>query len=298
MERDGFVWPPRSAGSDAEPAPDAGTIPAGTVAGPGLASRGAAQPLGVFATLERALLAPSVERELVSGVADGPGALVCWRCGGEAGRYEVDVGGCATCRGTRPGWGRFVRVGSYEGQLRRAILEMKFKRRHGVGVRLGRMLGERVASACALAGIDPGRVVWVPVPMPYWRRVGRGIDHAGVIARAAAEVCGGRSVRALRARGGATQIEVTAGARRHNLRGRFFAGRRAAGLAERIGAGGVVVVVDDIRTTGATLRAACRALRAGCRGSGGGVLGVDCLWAAALGVTPERGRGINPGRDG
>ncbi len=110
----------------------------------------------------------------------------------------------------------------------------------------------------------------VPVPLTPWRRATRGFNQADDLAR-----CLGPPVwRLLRRRQGAPQTGLPAHARRANVQG-AFALRRRAGLAQPGGTGSLVrdrvlVVVDDVLTTGATvddcsrvlLEAGARAVRA------------------------------------
>lgn len=204
----------------------------------------------------------------------------CWRCGTSVGIGEADGDGCATCRLRRVPWDRFVRVGSYEGVLRRAVLELKFQRFRRRGRELGAMLGDAVACDAEREGLDPTELVFAAVPMAFGRRMARGVDHAELLARAAAEQCGGSFARGvLQRQGRRPQVGLAPGRRAANVRGSMRA--RDGALSGR-----VLVVVDDVRTTGATLGEACRAVR------DAGGLGSDALlWAAAAGVTPTADRG-------
>lgn len=139
-----------------------------------------------------------------------------------------------------------VALGAYEGVLRRAVLAVKSGRRD-VGHTLGSLLGERIdrRSVDAL----------VPVLTTAARRRQRGFDQGDLLARAASRVCGVPIAALLRQTAGDAQ------------RGRTREARLAAvGRFSLTGAsfvqGSRVVLVDDVATTGATLRDCARTLRA------------------------------------
>ena len=104
----------------------------------------------------------------------------------------------------------------------------------------------------------------VPVPLHGLRRLRRGFNQADELAAR----LGLPRVHALwRTRATRPQTGLTATARRRNVRGAFrMSPVLARGFRERLVRGGIVVLVDDVRTTGATLDA-CAAvlLRAGAR---------------------------------
>ncbi len=205
----------------------------------------------------------------------------CGRCGRTAvtGPHSTD---CARCAGARLSWEQAVRLGSYEGVLRDAIHEVKFSRWRRIGRDLGAMLGEALAQRLDAARISFDDVAIVPMPTSFRRRMARGIDHALVIARGAAAVCGLPIARPLVRRHGPPQMSVPGSRRAGNVAGKFEV--RAGG----IWSSPLLVVVDDVMTTGATMRAACRTLE---RGLPRGVDGPGPrLWAAVLGVT-ELGAG-------
>lgn len=223
----------------------------------------------------------------------------CPRCGVTAGPFGVDELGCGACEGTRPGWDRFVRLGAYEGVLRDAIHQAKYERWRVVGSSLGRLLGAAVADELGRAGADLGRVVIVPMPTTLRRRMERGVDHAVVLARGVRRELGGRIARPIRRAHRPSQVEVPMSERSRNVarafwpsRGMDLGGLRGSGAGLT---GCEVVLVDDVMTTGSTLRGACRALRAACRieaarAAGGlsrpGGRGMR-LWVAVVGVAGE-----------
>jgi ComF family protein len=117
-------------------------------------------------------------------------------------------------------------------------------------------LADAMAAAIA-AGAPAGLIeagTLVPVPAARGRRRRRGFDHADLLARALARRTGLPLARPLKRRGGARQL----GAGRRE--------RLAAGRLDVVASGpvpAVAVLVDDVHTTGATLAACARALRAG-----------------------------------
>ncbi|MEM1072379.1 MAG: hypothetical protein AAGH71_06130 [Planctomycetota bacterium] len=208
----------------------------------------------------------------------------CPRCGRTVTPEEVtpDEPGCAGCRVESLAWERVIRLGEYDGALRDAILETKYGRWRREGDRLGQKLGERLRSALADADVEPGAAVVVPVPMPPLRRLLRGIDHTAVMARGVARASGCLYQPLLSKRGGPTQTSVTPSARARNIRGRV---RRTQvwPMGSR-----VVVLVDDVRTTGSTLHECCRALVEGLPKRSASE--TPAVWACVLATTPDPAR--------
>lgn len=212
-----------------------------------------------------------------------PPDTYCQRCGRSIGPHDRAEAGCGICRGTRPPWSEMVRLGQHEGLLRDMIVEVKFTRFRRLGADLGGLLGEAVLARAAAEGIGPEalrQAVVVPVPTTARRRLARGIDHTGVIASAVAAELGVPMRAALARRHVPSQLMVAPSRRAANVAGTMRLRRRAAGRL----AGRLVVVVDDVCTTGATMRAACRAIRDGLRRED---VPAATVWAAILARAAE-----------
>jgi ComF family protein len=163
-------------------------------------------------------------------------AAGCTWCG----RPIAEVGApCPYCLGEGIAhYDRVLRLATFTDPLKHLIHQMKYHRRWGLAEELaGRLLAqERVKEM-----LSETEVI-VPVPLHRIRQVSRGYARVG------------RPV--VRLRHTESQITMTsAQAREENLRNAF-------GLVNpKCVSGKHVVVVDDVMTTGATLRAVARALR-------------------------------------
>jgi ComF family protein len=98
----------------------------------------------------------------------------------------------------------------------------------------------------------------VPVPMHYLRRVRRGYNQSEVIAYAIAKIADGSAVvNMLKSNQKKSQTKLTHRERLTNVKNMFECTAKSDALSKD----SRVVVVDDVITTGATVRECCRALR-------------------------------------
>ena len=142
-------------------------------------------------------------------------------------------------------------VFEYGGPVADAIQRFKYDGRSELGAALGSLMA---SDARRWAGkVD----AVVPVPLHWRRRRSRGYDQAALLATPVANVLGIPALlRGLRrVRNTPSQVDLPHGERQQNIAG-AFAPWRLRGLRR-------VLLIDDVRTTGATLRAASEALRAG-----------------------------------
>jgi len=105
-------------------------------------------------------------------------------------------------------------------------------------------------------------VIVVPMPMPWQRRIYRGIDHARLIAEGAAKEFNAPVLSMLSKRNGPPQVTLPRSQRKRSgsqgLKLRSYGKYIPGGRWIR---GSVILLVDDVCTTGATLRAGLRLLR-------------------------------------
>ena len=158
---------------------------------------------------------------------------------------------CAACSALMEHTSDPSAVFEYGGPVADAIQRFKYDGRSELGAALGPLM---TSDARRWAGkVD----AVVPVPLHWRRRRSRGYDQAALLATPVANVLGIPALlRGLRrVRNTPSQVDLPHGERQQNIAG-AFAPWRLRGLRR-------VLLIDDVRTTGATLRAASEALRAG-----------------------------------
>ena len=163
---------------------------------------------------------------------------------------------CGACLASPPPFDRGLSMGFYRGTLRSVIRLLKFSRRPDLALPLAARARVCLREAGAgLGGVD----LLIPVPLPPLRRLRRGYNQAAELARALGQRTGiPVSERALSRGGrGRPQAALSSARRAANVRGAFRL-RRPPPLAGRS-----VLLVDDVWTTGATLRECSRVLRTG-----------------------------------
>jgi ComF family protein len=177
----------------------------------------------------------------------------CPRCAATVGPFTAGADGCGCCREERLHFDAALRLGPHDGRLRELVLGMKY----GGGPEVAALLGAVWAAAAADRLAAVGADVVVPVPLHWLRYWQRGYNQSAALAEAVADrlrlPCRPRWL--TRIRHTPAQTGRTPAARRANVRGAFRAGRGAA-----LG-GRVVLLVDDVMTTGSTCSEAARALK-------------------------------------
>ena len=167
----------------------------------------------------------------------------CYRCHA----LSPDDRTCKRCRSNSPLYS--VQAATrYEGYAKQLVWKLKFVRAKAAAVTLAEIMADRITPAV--------NSVIVPVPTSSGRVRQRGYDQAVLVARHFACQTGCEYVPALVRLGQQQQRTATRAQRLSQLAQAYTVPR------PELVAGKPVVLIDDVITTGATLEAAARALKA------------------------------------
>lgn len=187
----------------------------------------------------------------------------CPRCGVPS---DSETEPCLGCVDRSPPQDGTVVWGSYDGVLRRAVLALK----HGAHDELARPLGRRLAARVDLAPWSAAVTAVTSVPSHGIRRLRRGTSAAALLGVEVAATIHRPPINALRRHGLGKQAGRTRAQRQRLARGSFSARRSLAGHS--------VLLVDDVTTTGTTLRRASETLVEA---------GAEAVYCAALALAPD-----------
>lgn len=179
----------------------------------------------------------------------GPACPVCGRFFEGGGAAHV----CGRCLAERPAFSVHRSCGAYGGTLKDLILLFKYRRFAPLAAPLARFAEDALGDEPALWDGAEGLVA---VPLHRARRRERGFNQSRLLAR---ELGRRRGIAVLRGalvklRHTPPQARLRAAERERNVVGAYAVAR-----PEKV-RGKIVVLVDDVTTTGATLRACARAL--------------------------------------
>lgn len=200
------------------------------------------------------LFPPVVQQELREAEAAGwhidPPTAYCPRCGATVGSGEATAKGCSHCLGEPIAWDRIVRLSMYTEPMAPWIIAMKYHKQWPWAPWFGEALARSIGPIN-----DPAKTIICPVPMATLRRWRRGFSQTQLMADAFAKETNLRVVPLLRRQGWQrSQTKVIASQRRANVSGAF--------RIDKVDLSGHDVwLIDDVKTSGATLTACTRLLR-------------------------------------
>lgn len=149
---------------------------------------------------------------------------------------------------------------AYKGVSRSLVRALKYKRLQP----LASLMTEILISELEELGVEFGAEALVlPIPLSFWRKGARGFNQAELLGEALADRLGLGFRRDLlhKVKDTSSQVSLSRPERAANVRGVFTLSENKKG--EPACAGRDILLVDDVVTTGATVREAARTLKKG-----------------------------------
>ena len=207
---------------------------------------------GTSPTTPAALFCPACAQALAHRQAG-----FCPLCGELAAWPELPPMPCGRCLATPPPWEGFVFHAAYEGRLRQMILGLKFRNLLAWGYGLGALLAHNTALLHLFTEASPVDCI-APIPLHTSRLGERGYNQATEIARGLLSCLPKHHAITLkpelllRTKAGPPQRSLARAERAANVRGVFTVTENLHNKR--------IILLDDIYTTGATLRSATETL--------------------------------------
>ncbi|MBA7641766.1 hypothetical protein ES703_49451 [subsurface metagenome] len=179
------------------------------------------------------------------------GADYCLRCGRDVSKYALLEGACPDCQGKEIHFDQIARSGVYAESLKEMILAFK-KGRTELDSTLGFLANAALDGSVFYKDIE----FFVPVPLHWFRRLTRGYNQALVLAKQLKHPTAENNTDLVRIRHTKSQpMMASPAARARNVAGAFAVRRRHQFKGKKI------CLVDDIKTTGATLNECAKTLK-------------------------------------
>lgn len=192
---------------------------------------------------------------------DGKRYALCYSCGKSfhpAGWFCISCGlslgdsGVCGCGSATKNLSAVFALSRFEERWRSVIHSFKYFGRKHLGESLGRLIGDGIIESGVAAEID----MVTAVPLHPEREKERGYNQSELMAYSVAGALGLPHARMLsRHRNTVSQISLSGRERRENMRGAFICKSDIDSLKKRR-----ILLVDDVYTTGATMREAGRVL--------------------------------------
>lgn len=186
---------------------------------------------------------------------------LCYKCGKVSQDFDVCQDCCKNSHISR-----FVICGYWQDPLKSLICSLKYRKLHVLTNKLGGLLAETY--------IKFGRtdnVVIVPVPLHRNRLWSRGFNQAKVLADVVSQKLGIPIASVLvRTKNTIPQFNLSRELRKDNIKDSFKTKRNLSGIKDKI-----IVLIDDVVTTGATTEECAKALKNG---------GAREVWALVLAI--------------
>jgi ComF family protein len=143
--------------------------------------------------------------------------------------------------------------GKYQGSIKQSIAKLKYDGHRSIG----NMYGEWLAESWQKFTLPTSaKLIVIPIPLHAEKLATRGFNQAELIARSFCQVTGAKLDLSLhRTRSTIAQFKLSKSARQENVAGAFTL------IDSRLQANSTVLLIDDIYTTGATVRSVASVLR-------------------------------------